>query len=115
MQAAGVRLLAGTDAGSVLVYPGFSLHEELALLVYRAGLSSRQALRAATIEPARFARLDDRFGTIAPGKVADLVLLDADPFADIRNTRRIFGVVQAGRWLGRGELDPMLQVIRTQD
>ena len=115
MQAAGVRLLAGTDAGSVLVYPGFSLHEELALLVYRAGLSSRQALRAATIEPARFARLDDRFGTIAPGKVADLVLLDADPFADIRNTRRIFGVVQAGRWLGRGELDRMLQVIRTQD
>lgn len=109
MRAAGVRLLAGTDAGSVLIYPGFSLHEELELLVTAGGLSPREALRAATIEPARFARLDDRLGAIASGRIADLVLLDADPLADIRNTRRIAAVVQAGRVLTRPELERLLE------
>jgi imidazolonepropionase-like amidohydrolase len=64
------------------------------------------------VGPARFARIDDRLGTIAPGKTADLVLLDADPLADIRNTRRIFAVVQAGRLFSRADLDALLRQVR---
>jgi imidazolonepropionase-like amidohydrolase len=112
LRALGVNILAGTDAGSVLVYPGFALHEELRLLVEDAKLSPREALWSATVGPARFARIDDRLGTIAPGKTADLVLLDADPLADIRNTRRIFAVVQAGRLFSRADLDALLRQVR---
>ena len=108
----GVGILAGTDAGSVLVYPGFSLHEELALLVEDARLSARDALWSATVGPARFARLDERLGTLATGKIADIVLLDADPLADIRNTRRIFTVIQGGRVFPRSELDALLAGVR---
>jgi len=93
---AGVPLLAGTDAPMRNSPPGFGLHEELALLV-RSGLTPRAALRAATYEPARYFAALDSLGTIAPGKLADLVLLDADPLADIRNTRRIAAVFTRGR------------------
>lgn len=109
----GVNILAGTDAGSVLVYPGFALHEELRLLVEDAKLSPRQALWSATIGPARFARLDERVGTLAAGKIADIVLLDADPLANIRNTLRIFAVVNAGRLFSRAELDTLLGEVRS--
>ena len=112
MRAMGVRILAGSDAGSVLVYPGFALHEELRLLVEDAGLSPRDARWSATVGPAEFARLDDRLGVIAAGKVADIVLLDADPLANIRNTRRIFAVVQGGRVIARAELDALLAGVR---
>jgi imidazolonepropionase-like amidohydrolase len=112
MRELGVRILAGTDAGSVLVYPGFGLHEELRLLVEDAKLTPREALWSATVGPARFAKLDDRLGTISPGRIADIVLLDADPLTDIRNTRRIFAVIQGGRLLSRGDLDAMLGEIR---
>jgi len=108
MRDAGVRLLAGTDAGSVLVYPGFSLHEELRLLVEDAGLSPREALAAATISPARYFGMEKELGSIAPGQIADLVLLDADPLENIRNTTRIFAVVQAGRLFDRERLDSLL-------
>ncbi len=108
MHELGVKLLAGTDAGSVLVYPGFSLHDELALLVQEGGLSPRDALWSATSGPATFARLGDRVGRIAPGMTADLVLLDADPLADIRNTRRIAAVIQGGRVYSRRALDRLL-------
>jgi len=93
---AGGTVLAGTDCPNVAVVSGFSLHRELELLV-RAGLSPMAALLAATSRPA--ARLDreDEFGTIAPGLSADLVLLRADPLADIRNVRRIERVVARGR------------------
>jgi imidazolonepropionase-like amidohydrolase len=108
MRDAGIHMLAGTDMGGVLlVYPGASLHHELELLV-RAGLTPMEALVAATREPPRFLRLADSVGTIAPGKIADLVLLDADPLADIGNTRRIRAVVQAGRLLDRARLDVLL-------
>jgi imidazolonepropionase-like amidohydrolase len=94
---AGVPVVAGTDGGDMpFVIPGFGLHDELALLV-RAGLSSLDALRAATIEPARLLGLDDSLGTVEAGKAADLVVLDADPLADIRNTTRIHTVVTRGR------------------
>jgi len=93
---AGVKLLAGTDMPQAFVYPGFSLHDELALLV-RSGLTPLEALRTATYNPADYFGALDSLGTVAQGKVADLVLLDADPLVDIRNTRRISAVIANGR------------------
>jgi imidazolonepropionase-like amidohydrolase len=105
----GVPLLAGSDFHPTIAFtfPGASLHDELGLLV-DAGLSPLQALRAATSEPARFLGAQDSLGAVEPGRLADLVLLDADPLADIRNTRRIRGVVLGGRWLPRDTLDAWL-------
>ncbi|MGW0517493.1 amidohydrolase family protein [Crossiella sp. NPDC003009] len=91
---AGVPLLAGSDT----FVPGFSLHDELALLT-TAGLSPADALRTATVNPARFLGVEDRFGAIAPGRIADLVLLEADPLTDIANTRRIAAVIFGGTML----------------
>jgi imidazolonepropionase-like amidohydrolase len=112
MKTAGFRFLAGTDAGSVLVYPGFALHDELELLVRDAGFSPAEALYAATVEPAAFARLEREVGRIATGYQADLVLLDANPLADIRNTRRIAGVMLRGKFLDRRALDSLLASAR---
>jgi imidazolonepropionase-like amidohydrolase len=100
---AGVRLLTGTDAPLPHVHPGLSLHDELAMLV-RAGLTPMQALQAATREPAAWLGALDSLGTVQPGRVADLVLLDADPLADIRNTRRIRVVIADGRLVDRAAL-----------
>jgi imidazolonepropionase-like amidohydrolase len=99
---AGAGLLAGTDVGNPWLVPGYSLHDELALFV-DAKLAPYQALRAATEAPGRYA--GGEFGTIAPGKRADLVLLDADPLANIANTRKIAGVMLRGRWLAASDLD----------
>jgi hypothetical protein len=96
MHRAGVGVLAGTDAPLRNSPPGFGLHEELAFLA-SAGLTPFEVLRAATIEPARFLGLLDSLGTVETGKLADLVLLDADPLADVRNTRRISAVMSNGR------------------
>jgi imidazolonepropionase-like amidohydrolase len=106
---AGVPFMAGTDtAAGVHVFPGFSLHQELALFV-QAGLSPMQALQTATRNPAEFmGRLAD-LGTVEKGKVADLVLLDANPLEDIGNTRTIRAVVLAGRYFSRADLDRMLK------
>ena len=104
---AGVPILAGSDSPNPFVYPGFSLHDELGLLV-RSGLSPAEALRTATINPATFLGVTDSLGTVARGKVADLVLLDANPLEDIANTRRIRAVIQGGRLLDRRALDAML-------
>ena len=93
---AGVKLLAGTDMPQAFVYPGFSLHQELELLV-KSGLSPAEALRAATYNPAEYLGALDSLGTVASGKLADLVLLDANPLTDIRNTRRISTVIANGR------------------
>jgi imidazolonepropionase-like amidohydrolase len=105
---AGVPFLAGTDtAAGVHIFPGFSLHQELALFV-QAGLTPLQALQTATLNPARFMdRLAD-LGTVERGKLADLVLLDANPLEDIANTRKIRAVVLAGRYFDRRQLDSML-------
>jgi len=108
MHRAGVPILAGTDtAAGVYVFPGFSLHDELSLLV-EAGLSPMEALQAATVRPARFLGLLDRLGTVEEGKVADLVLLEANPLEDIRNTRKIAAVIVGGRYLARTDLDLLL-------
>jgi imidazolonepropionase-like amidohydrolase len=107
MRKAGVQLLAGTDTGNPFCFPGFSLHEELALLVI-AGLTPVEALRSATLNPAKFLGLDKTLGTIEQGKIADLVLLDADPLEDVRNTQRINAVISNGQLFDRKALDKML-------
>jgi len=94
-QRAGGVVLAGTDCPNVAIVSGFSLHRELELLV-RAGLSPMQAIMAATRRPAERLGKRDVFGTIAPGRAADLLLLAADPLADIRNIRRIERVIARG-------------------
>jgi imidazolonepropionase-like amidohydrolase len=106
MQSFGVGVLAGTDTGDPYVVPGFALHDEMESLV-EAGLTPLQALNAATINPARYFNVDTSRGTIEKGKLASLVLLDADPLADIRNTRRIAAVIVNGRLLKRAELDAL--------
>ena len=107
MHKAGVRVIAGTDVLNPFAFPGFSLHDELALLV-GAGLSRADALRAATINPAIFMGTEKTAGTIEARKNADLVLLDANPLDDIANTKRIAAVVARGRFLDRAALDAIL-------
>jgi imidazolonepropionase-like amidohydrolase len=92
---AGVPLLAGTDAPEPYCPPGFALHQELELLV-EAGLTPVTALQAATINNARALKQGSQLGSVESGKLADLVILDADPTADIRNTRKIAHVVRGG-------------------
>jgi imidazolonepropionase-like amidohydrolase len=109
MHRAGIPFLAGTDTPpGVYVFPGFSLHEELQRFV-AAGFSPMEALQTATLNPAKFMDMDDRLGTIEKGKVADLVLLDANPLDDIRNTQKIAAVIVNGLYLSRAELDKMLK------
>ena len=104
---AGVGILAGTDVLNPYCFPGFSLHDELALLV-TAGLSPLEALQTATRNLARYlGRLQD-LGTVEQGKIADLVLLDADPLQDIQNTQKIAAVIQAGRPRSRDRLQQTL-------
>jgi len=105
---ANVPIVAGTDSPMPNVYPGYALHDELERLV-DAGLTPAEAVRAATIAPAKLFGIEHEAGTIAIGKRADLVLLDADPLRDVRNTRRIDAVVLDGRWLDRASLDALLE------
>jgi hypothetical protein len=105
---AGVPFMAGTDtAAGIHIFPGFSLHQELALFV-KAGLTPMQALQTATLSPAKFLGTTADMGTVEKGKIADLVLLDANPLEDINNTRKIQAVVLAGRYFSRAQLDEML-------
>lgn len=115
-----IGLLAGTDAaGASFSYPGFSLHDELNHLV-NAGLSPVEALRTATMEPARYFGMDDSIGVIEEGMLADLVLIDANPLEDITNTQKIHAVMANGRYFDRQALDRMLEEVeraakRTED
>ena len=111
MHRAGVRILAGSDA-PWLVVPGFSLHDELVLLV-KAGFTPADALRAATSDAAEFLGLQNSLGTVETGKRADLVLLDANPLEDIRNTQKISGVFLQGRYFNRQALDGLLQQVKS--
>jgi imidazolonepropionase-like amidohydrolase len=105
---AGVPFMAGTDtAAGIHIFPGFSLHQELELFV-KAGLTPLQALQTATLNPAKFLGRSSQLGTVEKGKLADLVLLDANPLEDIGNTRKIRAVVLAGHYFSRADLDQML-------
>jgi imidazolonepropionase-like amidohydrolase len=114
MHAAGVQMMAGSDSLDPFNFPGPSLHEELKLLT-EAGFTPLQALQAATSKPAEFlkATSEGGWGTIQAGKAADLVLLDADPLADIEHTRKISAVILRGKFFARDALDHMLAEVRT--
>lgn len=113
MHAAGVEMMAGSDSLDPFNFPGPSLHEELKLLT-EIGFTPLQALQAATSKPAEFLKASGEggWGSIRSGKIADLVLLDADPLADITNTRKIAAVVLAGKFLDRAALDRQLAEAR---
>jgi imidazolonepropionase-like amidohydrolase len=107
MARAGVGILAGCDA----MIAGFCVHDELVAMV-RGGMTPLAALQTATLNPARYFGLQQTSGSVAPGRRADLVLLDANPLTDITNVRRIRAVVVAGRLLQRQELNEMLARVR---
>lgn len=88
--------MTGSDAPGANAFPGFSIHDELALFV-QGGLTPLEALRAATVEPARYLKATDSLGTIERENLADLVLLDGNPLTDILNTRRVHAVIANGR------------------
>ena len=104
---AGVPIVAGTDAGNPGVVWGFSLHDEIELLV-KAGLTTEEALASATRLPATWLGIEKKIGTVEVGKYADLILLDANPLEDISNTRKISGVFVNGKWLNSGKINAML-------
>jgi imidazolonepropionase-like amidohydrolase len=111
MHTDGVTLIAGTDIAGPRI-PGFSLHEELALLV-QCGLTPMQALQAATSTPARVLNKSKDLGTIEVGKLADLILVDANPLDDIHNTQRIRAVIVGGKLMNRFALDKLLALGET--
>lgn len=111
MHRAGVPFMAGTDtAPGVYIMPGFSLHDELANFV-EAGFTPMEALQVATSNPAKFLDAESSFGSVEPGKTADLVLLNANPLDDIRNTQKIAAVVANGRLFDRAALDEILKQV----
>ena len=103
-----VRFLVGTDLAGRNIFPGFSVHDELALLV-KAGLTPMETIVAATRHSAELLGKSRELGTIQRGKVADLVLLDQNPIEDIANTKKINAVIANGRLFRRPELDAMLE------
>lgn len=111
-QRGGVSMLAGSDCGASnnFGWPGWSLHEELEAFV-RSGLTPLEALRLATRAPARFLKEERDRGTVEPGRIADLVLLDANPLDNIANTRKIRGVMAQGKWHDRVALDGLLKSV----
>jgi imidazolonepropionase-like amidohydrolase len=107
VQDSGGKLIAGSDTPEWFHMYGWGLHRELQALV-KAGLTPMQALAAATVNPAEFFGASQEWGTIEPGKRADLVLLTANPLDDIANTMKIDAVAIGGRWLARSELDALI-------
>jgi hypothetical protein len=109
LQAAGIPILAGTDAGYLnsFNYPGEGLHDEIELYV-KAGLSPQQALASSVLTGPKFLGHADRYGSVAPGKAADLLILDANPLQSVAATRKISAVVLRGRLIDRKALDRLL-------
>ena len=111
---AGVPMVAGTDSGTSGIVWGFSLHDELKLLV-DAGLTTNEVLISATRLPAEWLEIDDKIGTVEKGKFADLVLLDENPLKNINNTKKITGVFVNGKWVSREQLDNMLSELAKEN
>ncbi|HEY2456226.1 MAG TPA: amidohydrolase family protein [Candidatus Acidoferrum sp.] len=108
---AGVPFLAGTDTPpGVYIFPGFSLHEELQRFV-AAGFTPLEALQTATLNPARFFQMEGQLGAVETGKLADLILLDANPLDDISNTQKIAAVMMNGRYFSHADLQKILQKV----
>lgn len=111
LQDSGVKVMAGTDNPIGYLTPGFSLHKELAFLV-ESGLTPLEALTAATLHPAEFMRVDDKLGTVEVGKLADLVLVNADPRDDIGNAHKINTVIKDGRVFDQTTLHGLFTSLR---
>jgi Amidohydrolase family len=112
MHEAEMDLLVGTDVAALNIFPGFSIHDEMALFVTELGMTPAEVIERATSRSARFLRIADSVGTIERGKMADLVLLEANPVQDIRNTRRIAAVVLRGTLYDRGGLAQILAAVQ---
>ena len=108
MHEKGINIMAGTDCPIFYLTPGRSLHQELGELV-EAGLTPLEAIKTATLNPAKYFNLEDELGTIEEGKWADLVILNANPLEDINNTRLINGVIKQGNYFDRQKLDQKLK------
>ncbi len=116
MHEAGIELLAGTDTGVINLYPGSSLHDELATFVKDIGMTPAEAIERATRRSARFLRIGDSVGTVERGKIADLILIDGDPLLDITNTRRISAVILRGAYYDHAGLEKIrAQVLAAPD
>jgi hypothetical protein len=113
MHKGGVTLMVGTDLANPFVFAGKGVHEEMALW-QDAGIPAAEVLRSATIIPARFCGVDDRLGTIAPGKSASLVVVRKNPLADVRNAMEIEHVFLRGKPMDRAALDAMMNDVREQ-
>jgi imidazolonepropionase-like amidohydrolase len=112
MHEAGMELLLGSDAAVLNIFPGYSLHDEMVLFVNELGMTPAEVLERATRRSAKFLGISDQTGTIESGKIADLVLLDADPLADIRNTRRIAAVILRGTVYDNKGIERLLGAVR---
>jgi imidazolonepropionase-like amidohydrolase len=115
MHQAGVELLAGTDLAVINVFPGSSLHDELELFVTELKMTPSEAIERATRRSAKWLRIDGETGTVEQGKVADLVLLDANPLDDIRNTRRIAAVFLRGAFYDRAGIEGLLTQVKAAE
>jgi imidazolonepropionase-like amidohydrolase len=113
MQKSGVSILAGSDCGpfNSFVYPGESIHEELKLLV-DSGLTPQEALQTSFVNGPKFFGLDQFYGTIEKGKIADLIILDKNPLEKIENTRTVISVINRGKVYGKEKINNMLQSIK---
>lgn len=109
----GVKILLGTDAPQQFSIPGFSIHREL-LVMSEAGMSPYEILKTGTVNAGQYFAKQDSFGTIEAGKRADLVLLTANPLADVANVAKIDGVMVRGRWYPRKDLDEKLKYVETR-
>jgi imidazolonepropionase-like amidohydrolase len=115
MHEAGMDVLAGSDSAVLNIFPGSSLHDELALMVGEIGLTPSQTIARSTARAAGFLGVADSIGTVKRGKVADLLLLDADPTLDIANTRRIAAVFVRGRHYGSKLLDALREAVKSAE
>jgi hypothetical protein len=104
----GILILAGTDVNNPFCVPGFGLQQEL-INLHNAGLSNLQVLQTATINPAKFLYREKELGTVAVGKLADLLILDDNPLLDISNTQKIYAVIVNGKYLSKSDLTNMLK------
>jgi imidazolonepropionase-like amidohydrolase len=115
MHEAGVELLAGSDVAVINIFPGSTLHDELELFVNELNMPPSEAIERATRRSAKWLRIESETGTVEPGKIADLMLLDANPLRDIRNTRRIAGVFLRGTFYDRAGIDGLLAKVKAAE
>ncbi len=111
MHESGMELLVGSDVAVLNIFPGSSVHDEMALFVSELGMTPAETIDRATRRPARFLRLAESIGTIERGKVADMILVDADPLQDIRNTQKIAAVLAGGKLYDAAGLDRLRKAV----